>query len=109
MQDQDVLDPELAAAWFQLLADFPANLPGKSQQCTTAVEAVISDNFGMAVECLCRQEEDFLRSLVAFLRSALVRNESPDSVQLHLCYAAFGISLTSISIDLFLRHPELAI
>ena len=72
LQRQDQLDPELAAAWFTLLSQFPGDLQGHSSW-TASIEQVVVKHFSLALNCLGRREEDLLRSIVAFLRTALVR------------------------------------
>lgn len=71
MQRQEQLDPELAAAWFKLLSQYPSSFDGQPAQ-VSGIEKVIADHSSLAVDCLLRREEALLRTIVAFLRSALV-------------------------------------
>ena len=71
LQKQEQLDPDLAGSWFRLLSQFPTDFQGAR---LAEVEQVVLHHFSLAVNCLSRQEEDLIRSTLAFARAALVRS-----------------------------------
>ena len=68
------MSPDLAAAWFNLLAHcLIEDSTHKRAPLVRRVAEVIPHHFGLAASCLQRQEEDLARALICFIRNALVR------------------------------------
>ena len=68
------MNPDLAAAWFSLLAHCLIEDPThKRAPLVRRVAEVIPHHLGLAASCLQRQEADLARALICFIRSALVR------------------------------------